>query len=624
MTHSAVKDVNGLENPSFMVEDGDQYSALSELDAEGLKEKKKDQGKNCSTLVYSVTDIPPWYLCILLGIQHYLTALGGLVAIPLILSKELCLQHDPLTQGHLISTIFFVSGICTLLQVLFGVRLPILQGGTFAFLTPTLAMLSLPNWRCPAWTQNASQVNATSPEFIEVWQSRMRELQGAIMVASCFQIFVGFSGLIGFLLRFIGPLTIAPTITLVALPLFNSAGDEAGSHWGISAMTIFFIVLFSQYLKNVPVPLPSYQGSRKCHFSKVYLFQIFPVLLGLAITWLICFALTVSNAFPSDSAVYGYVARTDIKGDVLSQAPWFRFPYPGQWGVPTISLAGIFGIIAGVISSMVESVGDYYACARLSGAPPPPKHAINRGIGVEGIGCLLAGAWGTGNGTTSYSENVGALGITRVGSRIVIVAGGCVLLVIGMFGKIGAVFASIPTPLIGGLLLVMFGIITAVGVSNLQYVDMNSSRNLFIFGFSIYAGLAIPNWVNKNSQVLETGILQLDQVIRVLLTTGMFVGGFLAFILDNTIPGSQEERGLLAWKETCQEECDEARVLEVYGLPFGIGTKFCTSSWVQYLPTCPKRLSGSKRKEEPESLKQENSFKISSERESEIDIDTRI
>lgn len=63
---------------------------------------------------------------------------------------------------------------------------------------------------------------------------------------------------------------------------------------------------------------------------------------------------------------------------------------------------------------MVESVGDYHACARLVGAPPPPKHAINRGIGIEGLGCLLAGAWGTGNGTTSYSENVGALGITRV------------------------------------------------------------------------------------------------------------------------------------------------------------------------------------------------------------------
>lgn len=88
--------------------------------------------------------------------------------------------------------------------------------------------------------------------------------------------------------------------------------------------------------------------------------------------------------------------------------------FSGQWGLPTVSLAGVFGIIAGVISSMVESVGDYYACARLVGAPPPPKHAINRGIGIEGLGCLLAGAWGTGNGTTSYSENIGALGVTRV------------------------------------------------------------------------------------------------------------------------------------------------------------------------------------------------------------------
>lgn len=97
-------------------------------------------------------------------------------------------------------------------------------------------------------------------------------------------------------------------------------------------------------------------------------------------------------------------------------------PNLGQWGMPTVSLAGVVGILAGVISSMIESVGDYHACARLSGAPPPPKHAINRGIGIEGLGCLLAGAWGTGNGTTSYSENVGALGITKVRSdRLVII-----------------------------------------------------------------------------------------------------------------------------------------------------------------------------------------------------------
>lgn len=86
----------------------------------------------------------------------------------------------------------------------------------------------------------------------------------------------------------------------------------------------------------------------------------------------------------------------------------------GQWGVPTVSLAGVVGLMAGIICSMAESVGDYYACAKLSGAPPPPKHAVSRAIGVEGLGSLLSGAFGTGNGTTSFSENVAVLGITRV------------------------------------------------------------------------------------------------------------------------------------------------------------------------------------------------------------------
>ena len=82
--------------------------------------------------------------------------------------------------------------------------------------------------------------------------------------------------------------------------------------------------------------------------------------------------------------------------------------------MPTVSMTGVFGMLPGVLAAMVESLGDYYACARLSGARPPPIHAINRGIGMEGIGCVLAGAWGSGNGTTSYSENIGAIAITKV------------------------------------------------------------------------------------------------------------------------------------------------------------------------------------------------------------------
>ena len=80
---------------------------------------------------------------------------------------------------------------------------------------------------------------------------------------------------------------------------------------------------------------------------------------------------------------------------------------------------------------------DYYACARLSGAPPPPVHAINRGIAMEGLGCILAGMWGTGNGTTSYSENIGAIGVTKVGSRRVVQWGAVIMIAFGVFSKFG-------------------------------------------------------------------------------------------------------------------------------------------------------------------------------------------
>ena len=86
----------------------------------------------------------------------------------------------------------------------------------------------------------------------------------------------------------------------------------------------------------------------------------------------------------------------------------------GQWGTPTVSTASTIGMLTGVFASTIESVGNYMACARLSKAPPPPNHAINRGIACEGIACILAGLWGSGNGSTSYSENIAAIGITQV------------------------------------------------------------------------------------------------------------------------------------------------------------------------------------------------------------------
>ncbi|XP_076612790.1 solute carrier family 23 member 1-like [Chaetodon auriga] len=582
------KESGGLDNLAFDKNEGvnDQPRGKQEKTCGSDGAAEEDRNKP----TYCVTDIPPWYLCIFLAMQHYLTAFGGIISIPLILSEGLCLQHDSLTQGRLINTIFFVSGLCTVLQVTFGVRLPILQGGTFALLTPATAMLSMPQWECPAWTQNASLVNTSSPLFKEVWQTRMRTLQGSIMVASLLQILVGFSGLIGFLMRFIGPLTIAPTVSLIGLSLYDSAGTKTGSHWGISAMTTVLIILFSQYLHRIPIPVPAYSKAKKLHTSKFYIFQIMPILLGIAVSWLVCYLLTIYDVLPSDPSQYGHLARTDVKGNVVNEASWFTFPYPGQWGMPAVSLAGVFGIMAGIICSMAESVGDYHACAKLSGAPPPPKHAISRGIGVEGLGCLLAGAFGTGNGTTSFSENVAALGITKVGSRMVILLSGIFMILMGMLGKIGAIFTTIPTPVIGGMFLIMFGVITAAGISNLQSTDMNSSRNIFVFGFSMFSALVIPNWTLKNPDFFKTGVQEIDQIVYILLTTHMFVGGFLGFFLDNTIPGTKRERGLLSWnKVPLEDSSNTLGAEEVYDLPFGITSCLSSQSWVRYVPFCPRK-----------------------------------
>ena len=95
---------------------------------------------------------------------------------------------------------------------------------------------------------------------------------------------------------------------------------------------------------------------------------------------------------------------------------------------------------------------------------------------------------------------------TQVGSLRVIQVGGFLFMIFGMLGKFGALFVAIPDPIIGGVFMVMFGMITAVGISNLQYADMNSSRNLFIVGFSLVFGLAVPHYMEGHMDAIKTGI----------------------------------------------------------------------------------------------------------------------
>ncbi|XP_039558676.1 solute carrier family 23 member 1 isoform X2 [Passer montanus] len=536
-------------------------------------------------MLYRIEDVPPWYLCILLGFQHYLTCFSGTIAVPFLLAESLCVGKDQLTVSYLIGTIFTCVGITTLIQTTVGIRLPLFQASALAFLVPAKSILALDKWRCPPEEQiygNWSLPLNTS----HIWQPRMREIQGAIIVSSLVEVVIGLLGLPGALLSYIGPLTVTPTVSLIGLSVFQAAGDRAGSHWGISVLTIFLIVLFAQYLRQVAICLPGYRRGHGFVLLRIQIFKMFPIILAIMLVWLICYVLTRTGVFPSQPEEYGYKARTDARGEILSVAPWFRVPYPCQWGLPTVTSAAVLGMFSATLAGIIESIGDYYSCARLAGAPPPPVHAINRGIFTEGISCIIAGLLGTGNGSTSSSPNIGVLGITKVGSRRVIQYGAGIMLLLGTIGKFTALFASLPDPVLGGMFCTLFGMITAVGLSNLQFVDMNSSRNLFVLGFAMFFGLTLPNYLDSHPGAISTGVAELDQILTVLLTTEMFVGGTIAFVLDNTIPGTEEERGLVQWKAGAHSDSTSSASLRSYDFPFGMGA-VRSSRWLRKVPVCP-------------------------------------
>jgi len=208
---------------------------------------------------------------------------------------------------------------------------------------------------------------------------------------------------------------------------------------------------------------------------------------------------------------------------------------------------------------------------------------------------------GTANATTSYSENIGAIGITRVGSRRVLQVAGVIYLILGMLSKFGSIFVTIPDPVIGGLFLVMFGMIAAVGISNLQFVDMNSSRNLFIVGFALFMGLIVPEWMKKNGGAINTGSPEFDQILTVLLSTSMLIGGALALILDNTIPGTLKERGIEEWLKA-STGCDgvssslKEKQDKCYSLPIPTDCCGCT----RYVPFLPQYGEAPKKKSDEE------------------------
>ena len=472
-------------------------------------------------VIYGLDDKPPMPKAIMLALQHSLTMFGATVSVPLLLGPAMGMDAQEI--AILISSVMLCSGVATILQSTFGSRLPIIQGVSFSFLAAFFAVIAVGGER--DWSGS----------------TMMQYIAGAIIVGAAVEIFIGFSGLVGWLRKILSPVVIGPVIMLIGLALFQHGAPKAGAHWPVSGLTIVLIIVFSLVL------------SRKSQF-----FRIFPIITALVVVVTLCWIGTMTGFIAPDSAAAVNTAPVGDSAWVRANPADIFFP----WGMPKFELAFIIAALAGYLASMVESFGDYHACSHMAGGGDPTPKQVSRGIGFEGVSCAITGCLG-GFSSTSYSENIGLIGLTRVGSRRVVQIAGVMLVLLGLFGKFGAIAAAIPSPVVGGLYCTLFGLIAAIGVQQLSKADLSSDRNLFIAGFSLFMGLSVPAYFNTVSsaegiqagQMLvmygpaaDTMLASLPESIQGIVSsvgsTGMAVAAIFGLLLDNLIPGTDEERGL--------------------------------------------------------------------------------
>lgn len=465
-----------------------------------------DPNRVTSPLVYRVDDIPrPFPRAFLLGFQHVLTMLGATVAVPLLLGPAMGMTSQQI--AILVSSVMICSGIATFLQVRFGTRLPIIQGVSFAFLGPFFAIIAATNGGAET----------------------MQYIAGAILGGAVVEAVVGYSTLFGRLRRFISPVIIGPTIMLVGLALFEVGAPQAGKDWRLSGTVIAAAFLFALVL------------ARRSRFV-----ALFPILLAVLVGYGLSIALGIAGGLP-----VGSPGRIDFS--TVAASPWLRAPgsllFP--WGPPKFHLGFFLAVLTGYLVSMIESFGDYFSIARASGEPEPTAQQVSRGIGAEGLGCVATGLFG-GFASTSYSENIALVALTRVASRYVTYVAAVLLVLLGLVAKVGAVLATIPTPIIGGLYCTLFGLIAAIGLQTCARADLSSQRNLMIMGFSIFMGLSVPAYFKGVEKVgaepvrlvIESAPWLAD-MIQTVGSTGMAVAALCGLVLDNLIPGTDRERGLV-------------------------------------------------------------------------------
>ncbi|KAL5706725.1 Nucleobase-ascorbate transporter 7 [Ranunculus cassubicifolius] len=509
--------------------------------------------KDQLTVDYCVKSSPHWAEAIILGFQHYILTLGITVLIPSILVPKM--GGGDREKAEVIQTLLFVTGLNTLLQTCFGTRLPTVIGASFTYLLPTLSI-----------------VLANRYDYIidphERFRRTMRGIQGSLIIASFFQIIVGFLGFWRNVVWLLSPLSSAPLVMLAGLGLYQYGFPLLANCVEIGLPELILLILISQYL-------PRLLSSKRSIFDR------FAVLFSVGFVWLFAFILTIAGAYNNRSTATQFSCRTDRTG-LLRAAPWIRMPYPFQWGSPTFGAGEAFAMMVASFVALIESTGTFIAVSRFGGATPMPSSVLSRGIGWQGIGLLLSGLFGTGTGCSASVENAGLLGMTRVGSRRVIQISAGFMIFFSVLGKFGALFATIPLTIFAAMWCIFFAYVGSAGIGLLQFCNLNSFRTKFILGISLFLGLSIPHYFHEYFVLngyypIHTKSIAFNDMVNVIFLSNATVAVLVALLLDSTLDYHdstvRKESGVHWWEKFRYYKTD-LRSEEFYSLPYSLNKYF--------------------------------------------------
>ena len=447
-----------------------------------------------------------------LGLQHVLVMYAGAVAVPLIVGRALKLTPEQVAL--LISADLFACGIVTLIQSFgvtkyFGIKLPVMMGVTFAAVGPMVAF--------------ANAVPGVDGA---------RAIFGAIIGAGL--VSMAIAPIVSKLLRFFPPVVTGTIIAIIGISLMRvGVGWAMGGPAFLAQSTdVPKLVAMVDSAKATaaaasapvklagPIPMVDNPNYGSLENMAVAGFVLLSILLLVKYTK--GFIANISVLLGIAIGCAAAMAMGKMNFDKVAKAGWFDVVTPFAFGMPTFDLVMILTMVLVMIVVMIESTGMFLALSDITGKKiGQPELAA--GLRTDGLGTLIGGIFNT-FPYTSFSQNVGLVGVTGVKSRWVCVAGGVIMIVLGLLPKMAAFVEAIPQFVLGGAGLVMFGMVAATGIRILSTVDYKNNRNnLYIVALSIGFGLiplVAPRWTQHMAHslhpLLESGIL-LTAVAAVLL-----------------------------------------------------------------------------------------------------------